>query len=186
MSALVVPLFFPVPVAVSLRSYHEGGHTIVGSEVGAGVHYASVHEHGGVTSVDGSPRELLLCALAGNVAERLFGVHDSDVRCSRDDFAKAFKYAVAIAADEDGAALGSESFHAAAADLDPDEAAAALARRWVERAHVLVAEAELEVYGILNEHRRTLRRIAEGLELHGHLDAGEIAGLIEHDRRRSA
>lgn len=102
MSALVVPRFFPVPVAVSWRAFHEAGHTAAASALGVVVDSASIHEHGGSTwLLGGSARERLLVALAGNAAEGLFDVRDSDIRCSSDDVRKAFLCGIEVARDEE-------------------------------------------------------------------------------------
>lgn len=70
----------------------------------------------------------------------------------------------------------------AVAGISGPAEAALLARRWVRRAHEIVDEGEVEVHEILSANRRVLRRVAEALEEHGHLDADTIAVLAKEGR----
>jgi hypothetical protein len=165
---------------------HESAHAVVAVVLGAQVVRVSIGADGGQTAVVGmAPHVALRAALAGQAASVVFG-RGADVRCSEGDYVTAFKHAVRLAADEDGAGLGSECFRAASASVSPDEAAAALARRWVARAHVLVEEAEGEVGELLGRHRLVVRTLAGHLEQWQYLSGRAVHALVEESRLRQA
>lgn len=211
-STFDTPRFVRAPVRISWISYHEAGHVVAAAVLGCPIFSTRIHALGGVTSVDGDPRELLVCALGGNMAERLFSVKDSDVRCSTDDVRKAFAYGLEIARSEErsapvsvppsgrkksvGANLRQPKRALSAVSISEVESGATavaerVAARWLARAHVLVDEAEIEVCELLSANRRALGKIAERLEENKQLDAVDIiqlAGegrLIEREDRRN-
>lgn len=208
------PRFVPCPVAISWRGLHEGaGHVAAATVLDVPVDSSRLHANGGGSTwiLGGSARERLLVALAGNAAERLFGVHDSDVRCSLTDYQKAFRYGIEIAREEEHEHRGRDrhedeggqkpvsfgprlmnptssltALDVAGVERNASRVAERIAARWVARAGVLVDAGEREVFELLGRNRRLCRRIAEALEKHGRLDGEEIAAFIEHDARREA
>jgi hypothetical protein len=175
MSALlVVPRFVALRAPTSWTADHEGGHVIAAAALDCPVGPAMIHAHGGSTFADGTPREQLLIAVAGDVATRLAG-RDVSIVCSRRDVHRAFAIASSIARAEFTTRCGW-----------PKDAARlrALSEFVAVRVHEIVLDAEAEAVEILRANRRALRRIAEALEEHRHLDAAEIAALIETDNRR--
>jgi hypothetical protein len=206
------PRFVRAPVQISWISYHEAGHVVAAAVLGCPIFSTRIHALGGVTSLDGDPRELLICALGGNVAERLFGVRDTDIRCSSDDYKKAFQFGLEVAREEERTApapvpqTGRKEGRShdrpcvaralSAVSVSEVEAGASavaerVAARWLARAHTLVDLAEVEVCELLSANRRALGKIAERLEENKQLDAVDIiqlAGegrLIEREDRRN-
>jgi hypothetical protein len=212
-SPFAVPRFVAFRHRGSWRARHEAGHIAVAVRLGCPVYSARIDERGGVTSVGGDPRDLILISLGGCAAERVLGDRDSDIRCSASDYEKAYRYGIEVARSEERSAPVSvppsgqprkETGHGgpitptlsavsvAEVESGADRVAAAVAARWLARAHVLVDAAEVEVFELLSADRRGLGLIAERLEQHRNLDAIDViaiaaeAGLEQEDRRKES
>jgi hypothetical protein len=179
-SALFAPPRFvacprPTPGVVD---EHEAAHVVLAEKEGDGADFAIVRGRAGLTQAQGSPRAMILVAVAGFTADRMRLGFAAQLECSRRDLEVAYRHANAIALAE----------YVRAGGHVPEDGPelAALYERLAPRVHEIVLDAQDEVREILVTNRRSWQRVAAALEEHGRLDAGEIAGLIEHDRRISA
>jgi hypothetical protein len=174
MSALVVPRFVALRPVPGVVEDHEGAHVVVAEKKGDGADFAAVRGRWGLTQAQGSPRAMILVAVAGLVSDRMRLGLAAQLECSRRDLEIAYRHANAIALGE----------HARGGGHVPEDGPelAALYEHLAPRVHEIVCDAVDAAREILVTNRRAWRLVAEALAEHKHLDADTIAVLSKEGR----